>query len=167
MKLAIIAAVDEDGTIGRDGGLPWRLPADLRRFKALTMGHHLLMGRKTFETDVGRPLPGRTVVVISRGRPELPTGIRLAASLDEAVEIAGAAGDPEPLVAGGAEIYRLALPRADRLYLTRVHARVWGDAFFPYLDLAAWRLVAREERPADRDNPYPMSFLVYEPIAAP
>jgi dihydrofolate reductase len=167
MKLAIIAAVADNGVIGREGGLPWRLPADLRRFKALTMGHHLLMGRTTFEADVGGPLPGRTIVVISRGRPELPAGVHLAASLDAAIAIARTAGDPEPLVAGGAEIYRLALPRADRLYLTRVHARPAGDTVFPPIDEAAWREIEREERPADDDNPHPLSFLVYERAAAP
>jgi dihydrofolate reductase len=162
MRLAIIAAVADNGVIGRDGGLPWRLPADLRRFKALTLGHHLLMGRRTFEADVGRPLPGRTVVVVSRGRPELPAGVRRAGTLDEAIAIAAAAGDPEPFVAGGAEIYRLALPRADRLYLTRVHARPEGDTVFPPFDEAAWREVFREDRPADAEHRYALSFLVYE-----
>ena len=162
MRVAIIAAVADNGVIGRAGGLPWRLPADLRRFKALTLGHHLLMGRRTFESDVGGPLPGRTIVVISRGRPELPAGIRQADSLDAALEIAREAGDPQPMVAGGAEIYRLALPRADRLYLTRVHARPEGDTVFPPFDETAWREVEREERPADAENPYPQTFLVYD-----
>ena len=162
MQLAIIAAVADNGVIGRGGGLPWRLPADLRRFKALTMGHHLLMGRKTFAADVGGPLPGRTIVVISRGHPDLPAGIRLAGSLDAAIAIAREAGDAQPLVAGGAEIYRLALPRADRLYLTRVHAAVEGDTVFPAFDEKDWREVEREERPADAENPHPQTFLVYE-----
>ncbi len=164
MRLAIIAAVADNRVIGRDGGLPWRLPADLKRFKALTLGHHLLMGRRTYETDVGGPLPGRTVVVISRGSPELPAGVRLAASLDEAVEIARAAGDPEPFVAGGAEIYRQALPRVDRLYLTRVHARPEGDTRFPPYDEAEWREVSRDEQPADDANPYAQTFLVYDRV---
>jgi dihydrofolate reductase len=163
MRLAVIAAVADNGVIGRDGRLPWRLPADLRRFKALTMGHHLLMGRRTFES-VGRPLPGRTTVVISRGRPDLPAGVRLAGSLDEAVAIAAAAGDEEPLVAGGAEIYRLALPRAERLYLTRVHARPEGDVSFPAFDSGGWREVEREERAADGENPVGATFLVYERV---
>ena len=162
MQLAIIAAVADNGVIGRGGGLPWRLPADLWRFKALTMGHHLLMGRKTFEADVSGPLPGQTIVVITRGRPALPAGVRLASSLDTTIAIASEAGDAESFVAGGAEIYRLALPRAARLYLTHVHASVAGDTVFPDFDEKDWREVEREERPADAENPYALSFLVYE-----
>ena len=157
----MIVAVAEGGVIGRRGELPWRLPADFRRFKDLTMGHHLLMGRKTFEA-IGRALPGRTTVVISRGRPELPEGVRLAGSLSDALAIAAAAGDPQPFVAGGGEIYRQALPLAARVYLTRVHARVEGDARFPDLDPADWRLAERDEYPADDENPHDMSFLLYE-----
>jgi dihydrofolate reductase len=130
MRLSIIAAVADNGVIGRDNALPWRLSADLRRFKVLTLGHHLLMGRKTFES-IGSVLPGRTTVVISRGRPALPPGVLLAHSIDEAVAMARASGDFEAFVAGGAEIYELALPVADRLYLTRVHTITDGDIRFP------------------------------------
>jgi dihydrofolate reductase len=165
MRVAIIAAVADNGVIGRGGGLPWHLPADLARFKRLTLGHHLLMGRKTFES-IGRALPGRTTVVLSRGRPELPAGVRLAASLAEALAVAEAAGDSEPFVAGGEAIYREALPRAGRLYLTRVHAAPDGDARFPPVDLetpaSLWRRVESESRPADAANPLPLTFEVYE-----
>lgn len=160
MKLSIIVAVADNGVIGRGDDLPWRLPADLARFKNLTMGHHLLLGRKTFES-IGRPLPGRTMVVISRASPELPVGVVLANSLEQAIQIARAAGDEEAFVAGGAEIYRLALPRADRLYLTLVHGTFEGDTSFPGWDEASWKLVSQEDHAADGVNPLPYSFLVY------
>lgn len=158
MTLSIIVALADDGVIGRDNALPWHLPADLRRFKRLTMGHHLIMGRKTFES-VGRALPGRTSIVLSRSRPELPEGVLRVGSLQEALDIAARAGDDEPFVAGGAEIYRLALPRADRLYVTRVHARVEGDARFPELDESAWRLVEREVHHPDERHAHAFTFL--------
>ena len=161
MRLSIVAAVADNGVIGRDNDLPWRLPADLKRFKRTTMGHHLLMGRRTFES-IGRPLPGRTTVVISRGRPEVPDGVLVAGSLDEAIEAARAAGDDEAFVAGGEEICRAALARADRLPLTRVRADVEGDRFFPGLDLGGWTLVSSEERPADERNAYPLEFQLWE-----
>ncbi len=161
MRLSIIVAVADNGVIGRDGDLPWRLSADLKRFKALTMGHHLLMGRKTFES-IGTVLPGRTSVVISRGQPDLPAGVELAHSLEQAVELARAHGDDEPFIAGGAEIYAQALPAADRLYLTRVHADCEGDALFPSWQEAAWQEVFREDHPADDRNAHPYSFLIYD-----
>ena len=161
MRLSLIAAGADNRVIGRDNDLPWRLSADLQRFKTLTMGHHLLMGRKTF-ASLGRALPGRTMVVISRGQPSLPAGVRLAHSLDEAVEMARSNGDDEAFVAGGAEIYAQALPTADRLYLTRVHTSCEGDTLFPVWEPDKWRQVSREDRPADDRNAHPYSFLVYE-----
>lgn len=161
MRLSIIVAVAENGVIGHAGGLPWRLSADLQRFKALTMGHHLLMGRKTFDS-IGTALPGRTSVVISRGQPRLPPGVRLAHSLEEAVEIARTSGDDEAFVAGGAEIYAQALSIAERLYLTKVHAEPPGETVLaPWKD-SNWREVSREEHPADDRNDHPYSFLIYE-----
>ena len=161
MKLSIIVALADEGIIGRDNALPWHLPADLKRFKRRTMGHHLIMGRKTFES-IGRALPGRTMLVLSRSEPTLPEGVRRVASLDAAIEVARAAGDEEAFVAGGAEIYHLALPRADRLCVTRVHARVEGDTRFPELDEAAWRITAREAHPADARHRHAYTFLDYE-----
>ena len=163
MRLSLIAAVADNGVIGRDNDLPWRLPADLRRFKRLTMGPHLLMGRKTFES-IGRPLPGRTTVVISRGRPALPDEVLLASSLERAIEIAAAAGDDEAFVAGGEEIFREALERADRIYLTRVRADVPGDRFFPALDARRWRLASSEEREPDERNEHRLAFQVLDRI---
>lgn len=161
MKLTIIVAVAENGVIGRGSELPWRLPADFRHFKRATMGHHLLMGRRTFES-IGRALPGRTTVVISRGRPELPEGARRAGSLAEAIAIARDAGDDEAFVAGGAAIYRRALPLADRMLLTRVAAFPEGDVEFPRWERHEWRLVSRQDRRADEENPHAMTFLEYE-----
>jgi dihydrofolate reductase len=159
VRISIIAAVAANGVIGRDNDLPWRLPADLRRFKRLTMGHHLIMGRRTFES-IGRPLPGRTTVVLSR-RPDPPhPDVLLARGLEEALQMAAA--DDEVFVAGGAEIYALALPRADRVYLTRLHREFDGDARFPPFDEAAWELLEREDHEADERNRYPHTFLVYQ-----
>lgn len=163
MKLSIIVAMAANGVIGKDNTLPWRLRADLARFKRLTMGHHLLVGRKTWES-IGRPLPGRTMVVITRRDGFSADGIRVAGSIDEALEIARRAGETEAFVAGGAEIYRQVLERADRLYLTRIHAAIEGDTFFPELDGSRWREVAREDREPDERNPYPFSFVDYEVV---
>lgn len=162
MRLSLIVAASDNGVIGRDGDLPWHLSPDLRRFKRLTMGHHLLMGRKTFES-IGRPLPGRTSVVVSR-QPAYaaPEGVVRAGSLEEAVSVVEAAGEEEAFVIGGGDVFRQALPLAHRLYLTRVHGRVEGDTTFPGPDPREWREVEREEHPAEGDCPYPFSFLVYE-----
>jgi len=152
MKLSIIVAVAENGIIGKDNGLPWRISADLKRFKALTLGHHLLMGRKTFES-IGRPLPGRTTIVLSRGTPALPEGVKLAESLDQAIEMARAADDSEAFIAGGAAVYAEALPRADNLYLTRVAIDAEGDTTFPDWDRDSWQLVSVEGCPRREGEP--------------
>ncbi len=161
MRLSIIAAVADNGVIGRGNDLPWHLPADLKRFKRTTLGHHLLMGRKTFES-IGRALPGRTTIVISRGAPKVPEGVLVAGSLGAAVELARAAGDDEAFVAGGAEIFLAALERADRIYLTRVRGDVTGDRYFPELELEGWDLVSSERHPADERHAYPLEFECYE-----
>ena len=144
--VSIIVATDERGAIGVDGGLPWRLPDDLRRFKALTLGKPVVMGRKTWDS-IGRPLPGRHNIVITRQEGlDLP-GATIVASLDQAL---AAAGDvPEICIIGGAEIYRLALPRTDVIHLTRVRATVPADTYFPALVPGEWDEDVREEHPAD------------------
>ncbi len=161
MTVSLIVAVSSNGVIGREGGLPWHLPADLRHFKRTTMGHHLIIGRRTWE-EVGKPLPGRTMVVVSRRRHFAPEGARVVGSVEEALEVASA--DDEPFIGGGAQIYRIALGRdlVDRICLTRVHAKVEGDTFFPAFDLDEWTLVSEEHHEADDRNAYPYSFLVYE-----
>ena len=164
MVVSLIAAVAENGVIGRGGGLPWRLPADLRRFQQPTLGHHLILGRSTWETLDG-PLPGRTLVVVSRRPGFSAPGARVVATVEAALELARAAGDAEPFVAGGAQIYREALARdlVDRVYLTRIHRAYEGDTRFPVWDESGWRLVSRESHAADpaADRPA-FEFLVYE-----
>jgi len=161
MKVSLIAAVADNGVIGRGGQLPWHLAADLKRFKQLTMGHTIVMGRKTWES-IGRPLPGRRMVVITRQHGYRAEGIDVVSSLDAAIDVAAAAGDDEAIVIGGAEIYRLALPRADRLYLTRVHTRTEGDTMFPDFDPSHWRLLESEHHGADESNDFPVCFEIYE-----
>jgi dihydrofolate reductase len=162
MRVSIIAAVARNGTIGRDNRLPWRLPADLRHFKALTMGHHLLMGRKTFES-VGA-LPGRVTIVVSRRglTPPPPADVHVAPSVPEALDIARRAGETEAFVAGGAEIYRVSLDYTDRIYLTRIDRNFAGDAVFPDLDPHEWREVEVRPFEPDEKNPYRFSFVVLE-----
>ena len=161
MRVSIIAAMSENGVIGRGGTLPWHLADDLQRFKRLTMGHTIVMGRKTWES-IGRPLPGRRMVVISRQCDYRPEGVEVVAGLDEALQVAEAAGENEAFIIGGAEIYRLALSRADRLLLTHVRANVDGDTRFPEVDWNEWQRIASEEHNADDNNDYSFSVDVYE-----
>ena len=143
-----MAALAANGVIGRDGELPWSLPADLRRFRSLTTGHHLLVGRKTWES-IGRPLPERRILVLSRSDElDLPATVERVGSLDEGIRRARARGEDELFVAGGAEVYRLALPLADRMYLTRVEGRPAGDTRFPPWRAQDWTLRATEGPPA-------------------
>ncbi len=163
MRISLIVAMSENRVIGRDGRLPWHLSADLRRFKQLTMGHTIVMGRKTFES-IGRPLPGRTSIVVTRQRDYQPPGVLVAASLDEAQRLA--AGETELFYIGGGEIYRQALPRVARIYMTRVHAEIAGDVMFPELAADQWRWIEQSEHAADEKNDFPFSFLVYERVNA-
>lgn len=163
-RVSIIVAADEHGGIGRDGGLPWHLPADLQRFKALTMGKPIVMGRKTWDS-IGRPLPGRRSLVVSRQPGFAIDGAEVFGSLEAALQ--AAADAPETCVIGGAEIYRQALPRAQVVHLTRVHASVQADTYFPALDVAEWEEVAREDRPADDRHAYPYSFLTLQRVSLP
>lgn len=152
--------MSENRVIGRGGGLPWRLSADLRHFKRVTMGHHIVMGRRTYES-IGRPLPGRTTVVMTQQAGYEAPGVLVAHDLDEALRLA--VSDPEPFIVGGAEIYRLALPRVERLHVTLVHTQiVHGDAFFPELEASVWQSTLAERHSADSRNEFDYSFLVYE-----
>lgn len=163
MRIALIAAVASNGVIGRDGDLPWHLPGDLAWFRQKTWGRYVLLGRKTWES-FGKPLVGRTLVAITRDRTyEVPeAGVLVAHSLGTALEIAQRAGETEVLVAGGAEIYRQALPQADLFYLTEVDAEPRGDTRFPAWEPHQWRETFREEHAADARHPYPYRFLVLE-----
>ena len=157
--------MSSNGVIGRNNELPWRLPGDLRYFKRITLGKPVLMGRKTWES-IGRPLPGRANIVITRQAGYAAQGAQVVKTIDEALELATAAavdaGAEELMVIGGAEIYRLALPRASRLYVTEVHAEVEGDAFFPAWDRSEWTEVRRERAPRAASEPFDYSFVVYE-----
>lgn len=164
VRISLIVAMDEVNAIGRKGTLPWRLSTDLRRFKGLTMGHHLLMGRRTWES-IGRPLPGRTNVVITRQAQYSAPGCQVVHSLQAGLDLARQAHETETFIIGGAELYRTALPRANRIYLTRVRARVAdADVFFPDIDLAHWQLVQENDIPADPKNDYPTTFQVWDRI---
>ncbi|WP_027857461.1 type 3 dihydrofolate reductase [Marinobacterium jannaschii] len=167
MKLAIIVAQAENRVIGINNKLPWHLSEDLRYFKQVTMAKPIIMGRKTYES-IGRPLPGRTNIVISRNPAFSAAGIKVVSGLDEAIELAEAQcvvdGAAEAMVIGGSQIYQQALARADRLYLTQVHAEVKGDAWFPEFDRQQWQEVGRQDFPAQEPNPYPYSFIVLDRI---
>ncbi len=162
MNIALIVAVAENGVIGQDNGLPWRLPGDLKRFKALTMGKPIIMGRKTYES-IGKPLPGRTNIVITRQTDLQLAGCLVAGSLPEACNSVAA---DELMVIGGADIYRQALPLARRIYLTQVHASVSGDAWFPELEQDQWREVSREDVPADPQHEHAYSFITLERVSS-
>lgn len=157
--ISFIVAMSENRVIGRDNGLPWKLPADLRHFKRTTMGKSVLMGRRTFES-IGRALPGRRNIVVSATQGFEAPGCETATSIDQALALV--AGDAEIMVIGGASFYEQLLPKADRIYLTLVHATLEGDAWFPPLDPGQWREIRREDHAADERNDYPYSFLVYE-----
>jgi dihydrofolate reductase len=157
--ISIIVAASTNNVIGAQGALPWRLSDDLQRFKAVTMGKPIVMGRKTWDS-IGRPLPGRQNIVITRQAGFSAEGCDVVASVDEAVAAAGDAD--EIMVIGGSQIYALALPLAERLYLTRVHADVEGDAFFPAVDETGWQLARDEPHAADERNEFACSFRVYE-----
>ena len=160
MRVSLIVAMARNGVIGRAGALPWKLSADLKRFKALTMGHTIVMGRKTYES-LGRVLPGRTMVVVtSRERLQAPVAVRVATSLDAALQIASE--ESELFVIGGGEIFELALPRANRMYVTWVEADIAGDVMFPRVNWQDWREISRESHFADARNEYDTTFVVYE-----
>ncbi len=158
MILSILVAVAENGVIGREGRLPWHLPDDLRRFKRLTTGHAIVMGRRTYES-IGRALPGRRSIVLSRDARFASPGIEIARSLDAA--LAACAGEEEVFVIGGESLFRKALPKADRIYLTRVHDRPAGDVCFPDFDESAWDRAESEEHAADEHHEHPFTFLTY------
>ncbi len=157
--ISIIVAASTNNVIGARGELPWRLPDDLRRFKQLTMGKPIVMGRRTYES-IGRPLPGRQNIVITRQPGFSAEGCDVVASPAAALSAAGDAA--EIMVIGGSQIYELFLPKASRLYLTRVHADIDGDAFFPDVDAHDWRLSTSEAHEASDANEYAFDFRTYE-----
>jgi dihydrofolate reductase len=159
--IVLIAAVADNGVIGDQGGMPWRLSTDMKRFKSLTTGHPVVMGRKTWE-GLGKPLAGRPNIVVSRDRAYQAEGARVTGSLHEALDRAAAlAGEGEIFVIGGGAIYREAMGAADRLYITHVQARPAGDTTFPAIDPAIWAETSREEVPAGEKDQFPTSFVIY------
>ena len=159
MIISLIVAMDRQGVIGAGGALPWRLSGDLRHFKAITMGKPIIMGRKTHES-IGRPLPGRQNIVLTRQPGYTAPGCDVFHDAQSA--LAACAGHEEVMVMGGAALYEQFLPRAARIYLTRVEAEVDGDTWFPPFDDSAWNQVERRDHPADERNEYPYSFQVLE-----
>jgi dihydrofolate reductase len=168
MIVSLHVAVAENGVIGRDGGLPWRLSTDLKRFKADTMGKAVVMGRKTWDS-IGKPLPGRLNVVMSRHADFRPEGAEVVASLDDALRLVRArgrcmAGDPEACVIGGGQVFTEAMPLADRMHVTHVLAEIAGDTFFPPIDPDRWRAISTIEVPAGEKDSHATRHVVYEAI---
>lgn len=168
MKISLIVAVAENGVIGRNGALPWHVPSDLKTFRRITMGKPVVMGRKTF-TSIGKPLPGRDNIVVTRDASFSAAGTDHAASIDAALDIARRKatehGVDEIMVIGGAEIFALTLPMADRIYLTRIHARPDGDVVFPDPDPGVWREVSRASVPPDPRDDAAATLLILERAA--
>jgi dihydrofolate reductase len=161
MLITIIVAADEGNVIGGHNSLLWKLPADFRRMKALTMGHPLIMGRKTHES-IGHALPGRRNIVVTHRKDAVYPGCEVVSSMEEAFKITKDDPSGEVFIFGGGEIYRLGMSPADKIQMTRVHARYEGDAFFPEINEKEWEEVGREYHEADDENPVPFSFITYQ-----
>ena len=164
IAIVLLAAVADNGVIGRDNALPFRQSSDLKRFKALTMGKPLLMGRKTY-LSIGKPLPGRTNIVVSRDPGFAPPGVLAAANLDDALRLARAdaekRGAKEIMVIGGSGLFEQTMPLAERMEITHVHIRPAGDIHFPPIDATKWRAVARSDHPAGPNDEAPFSYVTY------
>ncbi|MEQ1752920.1 MAG: dihydrofolate reductase [Micropepsaceae bacterium] len=160
--IAMVVAVAENGVIGRDGGLPWRIPEDMKWFKARTAGRPLIMGRKTWESLPKRPLPGRTNIVVTRQNDYLAEGGVVVASLEVGLDVAAGEQPEEIMIIGGAELYKFALPVTGRIYLTSVHGNVPGDTFFPALDRAQWKETVVGVFPPSADRPIGYSFIILD-----
>jgi dihydrofolate reductase len=156
-KLSVIVAIAKEGVIGVDNTLPWHLPEDLKRFRALTMGHHIIMGRKTYDS-LGRLLPGRTTVIVTRNRDYQIEGALIASSLEQAIALCH--NDDEVFLIGGAELYQAGLGLADKLYITEIDLAVVGDAHFPQLPIEQWRETAREAHVSEKGLKF--SYVTYE-----
>jgi dihydrofolate reductase len=159
MRVSLIVAMDQNRGIGKDNRLPWRLSADLKNFKSLTMGHHLIVGRITAQS-IGRPLPGREGIVLTRARDFALTGWQIARTLEDALEIARKSGETEAFIGGGASVYTDVLPLAHRIYLTRVHTVAEADIFFRNFDESKWEVIETWDHPADEKNEFPFTFQV-------
>ncbi len=163
MTVSIIVAASENEVIGLNNQLPWRLPTDLKYFKSTTLGKPIVMGRKTFES-LGRPLPGRPNIVITRQPDYAPEGVYVVPSIEAGIAKANTFEGDELFITGGSQIFVQAMPLVERIYLTRVYAVVHGDAFFPVIHGSDWNLVSDERHEADEKNQYPFAFQVWERI---
>ncbi|HEY8510707.1 MAG TPA: dihydrofolate reductase [Cyclobacteriaceae bacterium] len=164
MIVSLIAAVSRNNVIGKDNDLPWNLPDDMKYFMQTTSRHHVIMGRKNYESipEKFRPLPNRTNIVVTRNEDYQAPGCHIVHSLEDAFAIPMRSEEEEVFVIGGADIFRQSLPFADRLYLTEVHADVEGDVFFPAFDHSEWKELSRVPHPADERHKYAFDFVVYE-----
>jgi dihydrofolate reductase len=163
MIISAIVAMAQNRTIGRNNEIPWYLPADLKYFKKTTLHHHIIMGRNTFDS-IGRPLPLRTNIIITRDPFFIVSGCIVVHSLAEALRFAREHDETEAFIIGGGQIYRQAMPYLDRIYLTRVEAEIEGDIFFPEMNPAEWQLTSEEPHPADDRNAFPYTFQCFERI---
>lgn len=161
MKISLIVAASENNVIGRDNDLPWKLPDDMKFFVKTTKGHHILMGRKNLES-FGRLLPKRTNVLLTRDKSYTFEGAKIFHSLDVAIQFVKDSGEEELMVIGGGEIYKQCMPFAHRIYLTRIHAKVEGDVFFPEIDSTSWNLVSEDFHDKDEDHNYSFTFQLFE-----
>ena len=167
MRISLILAVARNGVIGRDGAIPWRIATDMRRFRTLTMGKPIIMGRKQYDT-VGRPLEGRDNIVVTRNPAFAASGIHVTLTLEAAIALAGRLatdrGGDEIMIIGGAQIYTLALPLADRIYLSRVDANIDGDVRFETGGFSGWHIVSSETVPAGPKDDYPHTFTILDRV---
>lgn len=163
MIISLIVAMDTNRGIGVHNTLPWRLSADLKMFKQRTMGHYIIFGRKTYES-IGKPLPGRTTIIITRNTDYTAEGCVIANDIHQALQIARTAGENECFICGGSEIYQQAIGLAHKIYLTDVHAKVQADTFFPHLVENEWKTISQQEFTADEKNQYNFTFRVLEQI---
>jgi len=161
MNVSIIAAVSKNFVIGYKGKIPWYIPEDLKRFKKITSGHHIIIGRKTYEA-IGHPLPDRTNVVITRNKKYKAQGCVIVNSFKEAVMFAKKNKEKEAFIIGGEQVYNLALPIADKIYLTRVHHNFKGDSFFPKINTDNWKEISGQNHPKDKNHPFPYDFIIFE-----
>ena len=166
MIISLIAALTRNRVIGKDNDLPWHLPDDMKYFMQTTKGHHVVMGRKNYDSipEKFRPLPNRTNIVVTRQKDLKLPGCLVVNALEDAVSIARNAGESELFIIGGSTIYRLGLPFADRLYLTEIDAELDGDTHFPAINRNDWKEVSRKHHPADDRHAFPFDFVIYDPI---
>ncbi len=164
MTISIIAAVAKNGVIGKGNDLPWRLPEDMKFFMQTTSGHHVIMGRKNYESlpEKFKPLPNRTNIVVTRQRSFMANGCTVVHDLNTGIELARNNGEKELFIIGGAEIYKLAMPMTDQLYLTEIDGEVDGDTFFPEWNKKEWKEISRQHNPADAKHKFAFDFVVYK-----